>query len=115
MKKKNDNGSRFITEQVSDHIIFIDKLIITIILDTSWIIEGLSDKFKYSFRVSALNAYGWSIPSKESTEFDLNEAARWTEKQNPGNLILIAIGIPLMIAICGLVCILYGMFYVLKS
>ncbi|CAH0553544.1 unnamed protein product [Brassicogethes aeneus] len=75
--------------------------------NTSWIIKGLSDKFKYSFRVSALNSYGWSNPSKESMEFDFTEAARWAEKQNPESLILIAIGIPFIIVMCYVFCILY--------
>ncbi|KAJ8934365.1 hypothetical protein NQ314_013406 [Rhamnusium bicolor] len=69
--------------------------------DTSWIISGLNEKHKYAFRVSALNSYGWSDSSEESNEFDLNEAARIAEKQNPMNLILIATGVP--ISICFLV------------
>ncbi|CAG9858272.1 unnamed protein product [Phyllotreta striolata] len=66
--------------------------------NTSWIINGLNEKQKYAFRVSALNSYGWSNFSEESNEFDLTEAARMAEKQNPTNLIVMAITIP--IAIC---------------
>ncbi|XP_044258516.1 proto-oncogene tyrosine-protein kinase ROS isoform X1 [Tribolium madens] len=79
--------------------------------ETSWIINGLSEKYKYEFRVSALNAYGWSDPSDSSTAFDLNEAARMAEKQSPMTLIAIATFIPvsvfLIILLC-LVCRKYG-------
>lgn len=65
--------------------------------DTSWIIDGLNDKYKYVFRVLAMNAYGWSDPSMESNEFDIYEAARMAEKQNPIFLISIAISTPITI------------------
>ncbi|KAJ8921659.1 hypothetical protein NQ315_010568, partial [Exocentrus adspersus] len=63
--------------------------------DSSWIIDGLDEQHKYAFRVSALNSYGWSDTSEESNEFDLNEAARMAEKQNPMKLILIATMVPI--------------------
>ncbi|RZC34249.1 proto-oncogene tyrosine-protein kinase ROS, partial [Asbolus verrucosus] len=73
--------------------------------ETSWIIDGLSDKYKYEFRVSALNAYGWSDPSEPSTAFDLNESARIAEKQNPMTLIAIATFTPVSIFLVILLCI----------
>jgi proto-oncogene tyrosine-protein kinase ROS len=73
--------------------------------ETSWIIDGLSEKYKYEFRVSALNAYGWSDPSEPSTAFDLNEAARMAEKQSPMTLIAIVTFIPLSVFLLILLCI----------
>ncbi|KAG5883190.1 hypothetical protein JTB14_018205 [Gonioctena quinquepunctata] len=67
--------------------------------NTSWIINGLDEKYKYAFRVSAQNSYGWSNTSEESSGFDLM-TARMAEKQNPMKLILIATLIP--ISICAL-------------
>lgn len=81
-----------------------------LILDTSWIISGLLENYKYSFRVSALNAYGWSDPSEESTQFDLNTAAQLAEKENNLNSILIAIFIP-----TALMCIVAIIFLSCKS
>lgn len=78
------------------------------ITDTSWIINGLSDKYKYVFRVSALNSYGWSDPSTESTEFDLNEAARKAEKEYPIILITLGISIPTSVCFIVVICILCG-------
>ncbi|CAG9822767.1 unnamed protein product [Phaedon cochleariae] len=67
--------------------------------NTSWIINGLDEKQKYAFRVSALNSYGWSNTSEESNEFD-PMAARVAEKQSPMKLILIATLVP--ISICAI-------------
>ncbi|XP_057670694.1 proto-oncogene tyrosine-protein kinase ROS isoform X2 [Diorhabda carinulata] len=67
--------------------------------NTSWIIDGLNEKYKYAFRVSSLNSYGWSNVSEESNEFDLTEAARMAEKQSPMKLILIATLVPLSICV----------------
>lgn len=65
-------------------------------LDTSWIINGLNEKNKYAFRVSALNSYGWSNVSEESNEFDLT---RMADKQSPMKLILIATLVPVSICL----------------
>lgn len=73
--------------------------------ETSWIINGLSEKYKYEFRVAALNLYGWSDPSEPSTAFDLNEAARMAEKQSPMTLIAIATFIPVSVFLIILLCI----------
>ena len=73
--------------------------------ETSWIIDGLSDKHKYEFRALALNAYGWSYPSEVSTAFDLNEAARMAEKQSPMTLIVVAICLPVSVFLAILLCI----------
>ncbi|KAK5650142.1 hypothetical protein RI129_001171 [Pyrocoelia pectoralis] len=72
--------------------------------DTFWIITGLQDDYRYAFRVSALNAYGWSNTSEESSEFDLNVAAQLAEKQDPVSLFIIA-GIPVAICIVIVICI----------
>ncbi|XP_045468365.1 proto-oncogene tyrosine-protein kinase ROS isoform X2 [Harmonia axyridis] len=61
--------------------------------NTSWIIDGLSEDYKYVFRVFALNSFGWSDPSKESIEFDLNETARLADKQSAMTVVIIATGI----------------------
>ncbi|XP_044756024.1 proto-oncogene tyrosine-protein kinase ROS isoform X2 [Coccinella septempunctata] len=61
--------------------------------NTSWIINGLSEDYKYVFRVFALNSFGWSDPSKESIEFDLNETARLADKQSAMTVVIIATGI----------------------
>ncbi|XP_076250339.1 receptor protein-tyrosine kinase sevenless isoform X2 [Rhynchophorus ferrugineus] len=74
--------------------------------DNSWVINGLSDKYKYAFRVSALNSYGWSDPSAESTEFDISEAERISQK-NPMNLIFMAILIPITLGLLIISCCLY--------
>lgn len=73
--------------------------------ETSWIIDGLSDKFRYEFRASALNAYGWSDPSDSSSAFNLNEAARMAEKQSPMTLIAIATFVPVSVFLFILSCI----------
>ncbi|KAK4881780.1 hypothetical protein RN001_005099 [Aquatica leii] len=72
--------------------------------DTFWIITGLQDDYRYAFRVSALNAYGWSNASEESTEFDLNVAAQLADKQDPLSLFIIA-GIPVFICIVIVFCV----------
>ncbi|KAL3277022.1 hypothetical protein HHI36_012384 [Cryptolaemus montrouzieri] len=61
--------------------------------NTTWIINGLSEEYKYVFRVFALNSFGWSDPSKESIEFDLNETARLADKQSAMTVVVIATGI----------------------
>ncbi|XP_066156235.1 proto-oncogene tyrosine-protein kinase ROS isoform X1 [Euwallacea fornicatus] len=71
--------------------------------DNSWIITDLNSEHKYSFRVSALNSYGWSEPSQESTEFDISEAERLSQK-NPMNLIFIATLLPISICIIIVIC-----------
>lgn len=63
---------------------------------------------KYVFRISARNAYGWSNTSEESNEFDLNEAARIAEKQNPMKLILIATGVPISLCVFVVIVLSYG-------
>lgn len=68
-------------------------LLICLFVDTSWIINGLSEDYKYVFRVFALNSFGWSEPSKESIEFDLNETARLADKQSAMTVVIIATGI----------------------
>lgn len=68
------------------------------IVDSFWVINALEDQYKYVFRASALNEYGWSNTSEESSEFDLNIAAQIAEKQDPISLIVIA-GLPLMICL----------------
>ncbi|KAH1022662.1 hypothetical protein HUJ04_012034 [Dendroctonus ponderosae] len=73
--------------------------------DNSWIIGGLDKQYKYAFRVSALNSYGWSDPSAESTEFDVGEAERMSQK-NPMDLIFIATFLP--ISVCILIVICFG-------
>lgn len=70
--------------------------------------EGLDGKQKYAFRVSALNSYGWSDTSEESNEFDLNEAARMAEKQNPMKIILIATTVPISICVILVIAFCYG-------
>ncbi|KAL1489268.1 hypothetical protein ABEB36_014201 [Hypothenemus hampei] len=74
--------------------------------DNSWIIQGLSEEFKYAFRVSALNSYGWSDPSPESTEFDISEAERLSQK-SPRNLIFIATFLPISICVIIVLCFSY--------
>lgn len=76
--------------------------------ESSWIIDGLDQQLKYVFRISARNAYGWSNTSEESNEFDLNEAARIAEKQNPMKLIIIATGVPISLCIFVVVVLSYG-------
>lgn len=83
--------------------------------ETSWIIDGLDKQLKYVFRISARNAYGWSNTSEESNEFDLNDAARIAEKQNPIKLILIATGVPISLCICVVVVLSYGRFNVIPE
>ncbi|KAK9875123.1 hypothetical protein WA026_005916 [Henosepilachna vigintioctopunctata] len=71
---------------------------------TSWIINGLSEKYKYVFRVFALNSFGWSDPSQESIEFDLNETARLADKQSAMTVVVIATGITIgFILILGII------------
>lgn len=72
--------------------------------ETSWIIDGLTEKYRYEFRVSALNAHGWSEPSERSTAFDLNEAARMAENQGPITQIIIATFIPFSVVMLLIVC-----------
>lgn len=72
--------------------------------DTSWIISGLDDKYKYAFRVSAYNSYGWSNPSEESVEFDVSEAAQLAAKQDPTNLVIIAICVPVVVCFFLIIC-----------
>ncbi|KAF5278624.1 hypothetical protein FQA39_LY00666 [Lamprigera yunnana] len=72
--------------------------------DAFWIITGLQDDYRYAFRVSALNAYGWSNTSEESSEFDLNVAAQLAEKQDPLSLFIIA-GIPVVICVIIVLCV----------
>lgn len=83
-------------------------MLLVFFVDTSWIIEGLNQKMKYVFRTSARNAYGWSNTSEESNEFDLNEAARIAEKQNPMKLIVIATVIPISLCLCVVLVLVYG-------
>lgn len=68
--------------------------------------SGLSDKYKYSFRVSALNSYGWSDPSEESMEFDIHAASQIAEKQDPTSLILVAICVPVVFFVLFIICFL---------
>lgn len=56
--------------------------------DTYWIVSGLSDKLRYAFRVSALNKYGWSDPSEESSEFDITAAAMIADSANQISIIV---------------------------
>ncbi|XP_031333150.1 proto-oncogene tyrosine-protein kinase ROS isoform X2 [Photinus pyralis] len=72
--------------------------------DTFWIITGLKDDYRYAFRASALNTYGWSNTSEESSEFDLNVAAQLAEKQDPVSLFIIA-GIPVAICVVLVICV----------
>lgn len=75
--------------------------------DNFWIIEGLNPAHKYAFRVSALNSYGWSDLSAESSEFDPEEAEHLHQK-NPMNLIFIATLLPISICFIIVVCFGYG-------
>lgn len=77
-------------------------------LETSWIIDGLDQELKYVFRISARNAYGWSNTSEESNEFDLKEAARIAEKQNPMKLIIIATVVPISLCVFVVIILSYG-------
>lgn len=79
--------------------------------ENAWIIGGLDKQFKYAFRVSALNSYGWSDPSAESTEFDVGEAERMAQK-NPMDLIFIATFLPISVCILIVICFGYGKAYV---
>ncbi|XP_030754698.1 proto-oncogene tyrosine-protein kinase ROS-like isoform X3 [Sitophilus oryzae] len=74
--------------------------------DNSWVISDLSDKYRYAFRVYALNSYGWSDPSPESTDFDITEAERLSQK-NPINLIFIATFVPIIICLTIVICFSY--------
>ncbi|XP_060523893.1 proto-oncogene tyrosine-protein kinase ROS isoform X2 [Cylas formicarius] len=75
--------------------------------DTAWIIDGLSDKYKYAFRVSSLNSFGWSDPSVESNEFDISEADSMLQKQSSMNLIFIATFVPISICLFVVICFAY--------
>ncbi|CAH1131270.1 unnamed protein product [Ceutorhynchus assimilis] len=78
--------------------------------ENSWIITDLRDEYKYTFRVSAMNSYGWSDPSPESTEFDIHEAERLSQK-NPMNLIFIATLLPISICIIIVICFSYVTYF----
>lgn len=64
------------------------------LVDTSWIINGSMENFKYSFRVYALNDYGWSNASEESEQFELTAAPQVAE--NNFENIIIATTVPVV-------------------
>lgn len=59
------------------------------------------ENFKYSFRVYALNDYGWSNASEESEQFELTASPQVAE--NSLDKIIIATSVPVLIIIFALI------------
>lgn len=81
-------------------------------LETYWIISALNPDYRYVFRVSALNSYGWSNFSDMSMEFNLIAAATIAERHEQFGLI-IGVAVPFLMIILVFVtfCLVYCKYY----
>lgn len=76
--------------------------------DSFWMFSDFQNDYRYSFRVSAVNSYGWSNFSEESVQFDMAVAAQMAKK-NDFSQVVIAISVTFGILIflliaCKLLC-----------
>ncbi|XP_017769031.1 PREDICTED: proto-oncogene tyrosine-protein kinase ROS isoform X2 [Nicrophorus vespilloides] len=72
--------------------------------DTFWKIVGLSESYRYAFRVSASNLYGWSELSEESTHFDPLASAQLAIRQDFTYVIIAVCAFVVVMVSCLVIC-----------